>query len=231
MSIALSAEMLTGIGRRAEPPAARIRANIVQNESGCWIWQKRVEWNGYTQIRIRGHKYATRRVSYALWNGPIPADMTVDHACHNQDADCIGGKDCLHRRCVNPAHLVLATSAANTHASRNTPSAINSRKTHCSKGHPFDSTNTYVDARGARHCQTCRTDRTRAAHSARQGRPVVPRSKTHCPRGHLFDEENTRWRPNGNRACRTCQRVREQRRRSQDKTMSAPAAERAEVGA
>lgn len=36
-----------------------------------------------------------------------------------------------------------------------------SERTHCPKGHPYDETNTYIDpSRGARHCKSCKRERT-----------------------------------------------------------------------
>ena len=49
---------------------------------------------------------------YELVVGPIPEGMTIDHRCHDR-ASCSGGPACLHRRCVNPAHLELATQRDN----------------------------------------------------------------------------------------------------------------------
>jgi hypothetical protein len=42
------------------------------------------------------------------------------------------------------------------------PWALNKRKTHCLRGHPFDDANTYVNPAGARVCRTCRAEYRRA---------------------------------------------------------------------
>lgn len=42
----------------------------------------------------------------------------------------------------------------------------NTRKTHCSKGHPYDEANTYVTPKGKRDCRACR----RAASKKSRGR-------------------------------------------------------------
>lgn len=38
----------------------------------------------------------------------------------------------------------------------NGPMALNARKTHCPKGHPYDEVNTYIDPKGKRRCRICR---------------------------------------------------------------------------
>jgi hypothetical protein len=93
---------------------------------------------------------------YELFVGPIPEGMTVDHECHNlaaQAGECSGGK-CLHRLCVRPDHLIPRTVVANS-LNGVSPSALNARKTHCLRGHPFDIANTYVAYNGGRYCRAC----------------------------------------------------------------------------
>lgn len=45
---------------------------------------------------------------------PIPDDLQIDHLCHTDDPGCLGGNDCPHRRCVNPAHLEPVTPQGNS---------------------------------------------------------------------------------------------------------------------
>jgi len=76
---------------------------IVDLTTGCWVWQKYTR-QGYGRAR-RGDKLVTAHIWY--WeqeHGPVPAGMQLDHTCHN-GTSCLGGPDCQHRRCVNPAHL------------------------------------------------------------------------------------------------------------------------------
>jgi hypothetical protein len=59
----------------------------------------------------------------------------------------------MHRRCVNPAHLRLATVAANTLNSAN----ASQYRSHCPANHPYDESNTYVRPNGGRVCRRCRS--------------------------------------------------------------------------
>ena len=93
--------------------------------------------------RNRGFDSYVQGVSYELHVGPIPKGLTVDHTCRN-------------RRCVNPNHMEIVTQKENN-ARGNSPSAINARKTHCKRGHPFSGDNLYVDpGRQSRHCRACK---------------------------------------------------------------------------
>lgn len=83
------------------PPVVRTIQFIIdrtlENESGCWIWQKSISSSsGYgdthyqvscgVQKRISAH-----RLSFYLWNGYLP--VVVRHICNN-------------RKCCNPLHLL-----------------------------------------------------------------------------------------------------------------------------
>ncbi|MDX2948179.1 HNH endonuclease signature motif containing protein [Streptomyces caniscabiei] len=120
---------------------------------------------GYGQIRTNGVPTYTHRVVYQAVVGPIPEGMLIDHRCHNWDVGCLGGESCLHRRCINPYHLEAVTPQENQHRSPHTFASIQSAKTHCPQGHPYDGTNTYVRPdNGGRQCRQCR----RSYHAARR---------------------------------------------------------------
>jgi hypothetical protein len=132
-----------------------ISNSAVDPESGCWLWQKGLDRDGYG-ICGAPTRNSAHRVSYLVFVGSIPEGMVVDHRCHNEDKSCPGAGDCRHRRCINPGHLVVATNAQNILRGQ-TFVARNKRKTHCVHGHEFTSENTLLKGRRRwRICRTCR---------------------------------------------------------------------------
>lgn len=169
----------------------------------CWLWGASCR-RGYGRF---GNASA-HRVAYELLVGPIPPGMLLDHACHTADPDCPGGV-CLHRRCVNPAHLEPVPNRVNVLRGRGL-AAKAAAKTSCVRGHPFDEVNTRHRPDGARACRSCERER--------RGVHLVPASeRTHCPLGHPYDEANTYLTPQGHRHCRVCHRARQQSRRARVK--------------
>lgn len=132
----------------------RFLTYVDKHPDGCWHWTGRLTGNGYGRFNVGMATEAAHRWAHKRWVGPVPDDLTIDHRCHGQD--CKAGGDCLHRRCVNPAHLAIETSRDNTLRS-DTPAARNLAKTHCPRNHPYDEANTYVrPATGSRRCRACR---------------------------------------------------------------------------
>lgn len=114
--------------------------------TGCWLWTGNVDRNGYGKMmNAAGRRDWVHRVSYEHHVGPIPDGLELDHLCR---MPC----------CINPRHLEPVTHATNI-ARGVSPSAINGRKTHCRRGHPFNPTNTIARlsrGRPARGCRACR---------------------------------------------------------------------------
>ena len=77
---------------------------LVDEASGCWLWQRYIDPNGYGRI------YFDRRIEWAhrafyLWCvGPIPEGLQLDHLCSNPP-------------CVNPDHLEPVTQTENVRRS------------------------------------------------------------------------------------------------------------------
>ena len=68
----------------------------------CWPWLGAIDSNGYgASCMSKGKKMGAHRMSWILFNGPIPDRMQVAHQCNNKP-------------CVNPNHLYLATPKQNT---------------------------------------------------------------------------------------------------------------------
>lgn len=111
--------------------------------SGCWLWTGALQEGGYSKFRegpgkksIYGH-----RLSYELFNGPIPEGLTIDHKCRV-------------RSCVNPAHLEAVTMRENVLRGTSIM-AENAKKTHCKRGHALDAENTEIRKNGQRACRAC----------------------------------------------------------------------------
>ena len=56
-------------------------------------------------------------------------------------------------------------------------------KTHCPKGHPYDSANTRIDRQGWRHCRACHRRRSEARRNFRRGARQEPAQGSISPRG------------------------------------------------
>jgi hypothetical protein len=107
----------------------------VNKTDSCWVWTRFLNPDGYGQIKVReknGAKtYRVHRYSLMLSGIKIPKEMFVDHICRN-------------RACVRPEHLRVVTPKVNSLENSIGPLAINSKKTHCKRGHKFTKQNTRV---------------------------------------------------------------------------------------
>ena len=69
-------------------------------ESGCVIWLRCLNGNGYGALTYNGIFWLAHRASWALTRGTIPRGLYVLHKC---DVRC----------CINPEHLYLGSAFDN----------------------------------------------------------------------------------------------------------------------
>jgi len=67
---------------------------------GCWTWNGSSRPTGHGHFKYKGLRIAAYRAAYAIFKGPIPDGLVIDHICHNP-------------KCVNPDHLRAVTQKQN----------------------------------------------------------------------------------------------------------------------
>lgn len=70
--------------------------------TGCFEWTATRDHNGYGKFRLNGVIQTASRVSWKLFRGEIPTELSILHRCDNPT-------------CVNPKHLFLGTTKDNLH--------------------------------------------------------------------------------------------------------------------
>jgi hypothetical protein len=124
----------------------RVILEHMVNTDECWIWARHLNPQGYGRVIYISHgkRYTAQahRVMYEAMVGPIGQGMVLDHLCR------------VHQ-CVNPSHLEPVSTRENILRGQGT-SAVNAKKNTCSKGHAYDSENTWLKRRGNRVERVCR---------------------------------------------------------------------------
>lgn len=122
-----------------------VRARCIVQPNGCWLWQGGTDANGYGMFNDGGRtRYVHRAVCEAI-HGPLPRELLARHTCNTPP-------------CAAPEHLIPGTHSDNAKdaiAAGVEFGKLQSAKTHCPQGHPFDEANTYRRPNGARGCRTC----------------------------------------------------------------------------
>lgn len=112
----------------------------------CWLWTGSKDWKGYGRFTTSPapcKSWLAHRLAYWLIRGELISGLQMDHLCRNPG-------------CINPFHLEQVTSRENTLRGQGN-SAVNAKKTHCIRGHPFSPENTYSRSDG-RGCFRCRNE-------------------------------------------------------------------------
>lgn len=147
----------------------RLLAKVVPSQSNCWGW-KGSKSRGYAYF------YADKRQRPAhLWlyeevYGRVPKGFELDHTCHTVDCKLV--ENCPHRSCVRLTHLEMVTKSENMKRGRCW--LVNSEKTNCKYGHPFNEQNTATSTKrgnAERSCRTC--NRRRQAEYRAKGKDSI----------------------------------------------------------
>ena len=115
----------------------------VNKTTGCWNWTGAITTDGYGSFWVTivpgvYQSMLAHRFSFMFHGGKLIEGLTIDHLCRN-------------RKCVNPRHLEQVSSRENILRGLGR-AAINSRKTKCLNGHPFDGV-----FKKKRFCRICRS--------------------------------------------------------------------------
>lgn len=125
----------------------KLKANVIVDATGCWIWQRSRRTDGYGQFNFRGKPTSAHRVMWYAVHGEWFVRSQDALICHTCDV----------RLCCNPAHLWKGTAAQNNEDRDLKGRNAHANKTVCPRGHAYTEDNTKPQRGGhGRVCLKCR---------------------------------------------------------------------------
>jgi hypothetical protein len=124
---------------------------IIDNNSGCWLWNGPKNRSGHAEVRIDYEHYLLSRVSASVYLG-LDLNDKINQANHRSDK-------CNNAECWNPEHLYIGTQQENVQdrVATNTTNKGSRYKTHCPKGHEYTDKDSYTNPKtNKRYCRVCR---------------------------------------------------------------------------
>jgi hypothetical protein len=130
------------MGKHYKTAEEKFKNIQILKDNGCIELNMIVNTDGYSRFSHRNDFYSGHIFSYILTYGKVPEGLVVHHKCEN-------------RACVNPNHLEAVTQQYNVLFGATNKASINSKKTHCPRGHEYSSENTLYYKNG-RQCKICK---------------------------------------------------------------------------
>jgi hypothetical protein len=118
-----------------------------ERKGDCHLWLGPLDKDGYGTFHLRRRGRRAHRVAWFITHGPIPEGMVVNLTCRT-------------RACVNVQHLQLLTPRENSLRDSSSLGYINSQKTHCKNGHPYDQEVVW-SGKKQRVCSICAREKSR----------------------------------------------------------------------
>lgn len=184
--------MPKGVRRKPRPTPLERFWNLVDRPDDpimCWQWRGVPNHDGYGRFNDGTRMVMAHRFAYEALVGPIPPELESDHLCKN-------------RGCVNPAHIRPTTHLENMKTrDLSRVNAHERAKTHCPKGHEYNTANTYLRPDGGgRDCLKCRYVRSLRMGEKRKAVRVARLSGRVCDCGAPAQMART----DGSFTCRRC---------------------------